>query len=333
MRPLPLPPKQPLQQPRLFPVEKLLIAVAILLLVAGIVLFALTRTSNPATSQKPHPPKANSTGKPQPKEPPYSFPGGKREITGYTLLALYGSPDVPQLGLLGEQPVDATIARAKTMAAEHQPLTTKRIYPCLEIITTIAAGEPTDNGDYSRELDIEKIKPWVDAAKAAGVYVVLDLQPGHSSFLTQAKQYVQLLRQPHVGLALDPEWRLKPNEKHLEHIGSVSADEVNTTSTWLADLAKRNNLPQKIFLLHQFRLDMLEDREHIDTTRKELSFVVQMDGQGTQNVKQATWRAMQNGFPAGMQLGWKNFIDEDKPMLTPTETMQISPQPVYISYQ
>ncbi|MGB4758989.1 MAG: hypothetical protein WBP26_02940 [Candidatus Saccharimonadales bacterium] len=328
-----LPPKQPLKQPRLLPLEKLLITVTILLVAVGVILFVFTRADTAQTSAEPQHANQKQHKKPQPQEPAYTFPGGKRELTNYTLVALYGSPEVPQLGILGEQDVDATIGRAKSMAAEYQPLTTKPIYPCLEIITTIAAGEPTSNGDYSRELDAEKIKPWVDAAKAAGVYVVLDLQPGRSDFLSQAKQYESLLKQPHVGLALDPEWRLQPNEMHLTHIGSVAAEEVNATSTWLADLAKTHNLPQKVFLLHQFRLDMLENREHIDTSREELSFIVQMDGQGAQNVKQDTWRAMQNGFPAGMKLGWKNFTDEDKPMLSPPETMQIVPQPVYISYQ
>ena len=56
---------------------------------------------------------------------------------------------------------------------------------------------------------------------------MLDLQPGRTDFLTQAKLYAELLKQPHVGLALDPEWRLKPDQVHLVQIGSVSAEEIN----------------------------------------------------------------------------------------------------------
>ncbi len=68
--------------------------------------------------------------------------------------------------------------------------------------------------DYSSETEIGVLRPYVDAAKAAGIYVVLDLQPGRTDFLTQAKRYAELLAEPHVGLALDPEWRLKPNQRH-----------------------------------------------------------------------------------------------------------------------
>ena len=42
------------------------------------------------------------------------------------------------------------------------------------------------------------------------MYVVLDLQPGYTDFLAQAQRYEEFLAQPHVGLALDPEWRLAP---------------------------------------------------------------------------------------------------------------------------
>jgi hypothetical protein len=31
--------------------------------------------------------------------------------------------------------------------------------------------------------------------------------------------------------------------------------------------------------------------------------------------------------------GWKNFIDEDRPMLDPAQTMQVSPDIVFVSYQ
>src|SRR5699024_10280915 len=120
-----------------------------------------------------------------------------------------------------------------------------------EIITTLASSEAGADGDYSTELDPEALREWVDAAGEAGVYVVLDLQPGTSDFLSQAKRYEDLLTQSHVGLALDAEWRLQPGQKHLEQIGSVSAEEINETAQWLADLTAEHDLPQKALILHQ----------------------------------------------------------------------------------
>lgn len=259
--------------------------------------------------------------------------GGRTLLPNYRLVALYGSPDEPALGVLGEQPVAATLDRVKALAAEYQPQTQQKVMPALEIITTVAAAEATEDGDFSRERSIADLRPWIDAAEKAGVYVVLDLQPGHSDFLSQAKLYEPLLKRPHVGLALDPEWRLQPGQKHMEQIGSVGIAEVNQTAAWLADLTKQHDLPQKLLLLHQFRIDMLPDRAGLDTARSELAYLVQMDGHGSRQQKQETWAALLQDAPQGLRFGWKNFYDEDEAMLSPAETMQVSPQPWFVSYQ
>src|SRR5690606_34343336 len=237
------------------------------------------------------------------------------------------------LGLLGEQDLDASIARAKAFAGEYQVLTDEPVVPAFEIIVTIASAGAGDDGQYSRRLPPESFVPWVEAARDAGVYVVLDLQPGRTDFLTQAKQYEALLRYPNVGLALDPEWRLEPDQVHLRQIGSVGIDEVNTVVTWLADLTREHALPQKLLVLHQFSLRMISERERLDTSRDELSLMIHVDGQGTQPAKQGTWRTLRAGAP-DVWWGWKNFVDEDLPMLTPTQTYeQVDPLPQLVTYQ
>ena len=118
----------------------------------------------------------------------------------------------------------------------------------------------------------------------------------------------------------------------MRDIGQVSAEEVNRVATWLAELTRLHNLPQKLFVLHQFRLDMLPDREHI-AVPPELALVVQMDGFGPQEIKLETWAFVTADAPAGAYFGWKNFFDEDEPMRTPAETVAIQPTAVFISYQ
>jgi hypothetical protein len=265
------------------------------------------------------------------------LPGGGRTIFGANqrmYVALYGHPSTSALGLLGEQGTAATIRRAKTYAARYDPYTKKKVVPALEVIATIASASAGRDGDYSTETPVATLRPLVKAAKTAGVYIVLDLQPGRTDFLTQAKRYSSLLAQPHVGLALDPEWRLKPNQRHLRQIGSVSAAEINRVSAWLSSFTAARKLPQKMLLLHQFRLSMIRDRKRLNTKYPELAFVVQMDGQGSQSAKQETWRALRMDAPPRIHFGWKNFIDEDSPMLTPKQTMtRVKPQPVWVSYQ
>jgi hypothetical protein len=65
----------------------------------------------------------------------------------------------------------------------------------------------------------------------------------------------------------------------------------------------------------------------------ELKTVIQMDGNGSQQAKDDTWRTITAAPPAEINFGWKNFYDEDHPMLGPDATMQHVPQPWYVSYQ
>jgi hypothetical protein len=251
---------------------------------------------------------------------------------GRLLVAIYGHPGDANLGVLGEQPLESALQTARDVAGQYSSISSATVVPTLEIIATVASSEAGADGDYSLESSLDHIRPWVDAAAAADFYVVLDLQPGHTDFLTQAMRYEELLSQPHVGLALDPEWRLAPGERHLRDIGQVSADEVNRVAAWLADLTRNHELPQKLLLLHQFRIDMLPDRANI-RVEPELALVVQMDGLGPQEVKLQTWQAITAAAPAGTHFGWKNFYDEDSPLRSPADTLGLVPAPVYISYQ
>ena len=255
-------------------------------------------------------------------------------LPGKLYVALYGHPGSSALGVLGEQGVEETIARAKRLAADYEAAGSGvPVVPTLEIITTVASSALGD-GDYSDESELDHVRPLVEAAGREGVYVVLDLQPGYDDFLTQARMYEELLALPHVGLALDPEWRLEPGERHMRQIGRVSADEVNCVVTWLADLTRDRELPQKMLLLHQFKTFMLEDRDRIDLSRDELSVVTQMDGHGPpRHEARDLGRSCARAPATGMRWGWKNFYDEDTPMLTPAQTLAVEPTPVFVSYQ
>lgn len=260
--------------------------------------------------------------------------GGQLVFDSKRYIALYGSPVTPALGLLGEQDVEATIARAAQFARLYQPLTEDTTVPALEIIVTVASNSAGDDGNYSNEWDSSTFVPLIEAAAAAGQYVVLDFQPGRSTFLSQVQQYEDLLAYPNVGIALDPEWRLTDDQVHLEQIGSVSAAEINEVVTYLADFVRERTLPQKVIVLHQFQLRMITDRQALDMSRSEVALLIHADGLGSQGAKQATWRTLHEGAPEGIHWGWKNFVDEDRPMLTPEQTYaDVDPVPDFVSYQ
>lgn len=262
------------------------------------------------------------------------LPGGAQVLfPGHRLVALYGNPTTPFLGVLGQQDLPASITRAEKVAAMYRPLSRVPVVPAFEIIATVAQGSPGPDGTYSYETPLSTLAPWVHEATAAGLYVILDLQPGRANLLTQAKLYQSLLEEPDVGLALDGEWKLQPGQLPLRQIGSVSITEVNSVVRWLAALTARHHLPQKLLVLHQFRLSMISDERDLDTSNDDLAVVIHMDGQGTPSVKLQTWDAVTAAAPPGVFFGWKDFTVKDHPMLTPGETMANTPAPVMISYQ
>jgi hypothetical protein len=259
--------------------------------------------------------------------------GGQILFPGRRLVALYGHPGAPALGALGQQDLGASLARVKKAARLYRPLSTVPVVPAFEIIASVAEAHPGPDGSYSYQSPLSLLRPWVRRATAAGMYVVLDLQSGRDSLLTQAKRYKSLLASPDVGLALDPEWKLQPQQRPLQQIGSVSASEVNDVSRWLAGLTARHHLPQKLLVLHQFRLSMIGDEARLDTRHGDLAIVIHMDGQGSPRDKQRTWDAVTKAAPHGVFFGWKNFYTKDHPMLGPRDTMARAPEPVMISYQ
>ena len=258
--------------------------------------------------------------------------GGYLLFPSRRIVAMYGHTNTNALGVLGEQGPAEGVARASSIAQGYEadgiPVIT-----AFEIIATLASSAPGSDGNYSLRTAIADLRPWIDQAEQSGMYVILDLQPGRGDFLTQAKEYEELLLEPHVGLALDPEWRLKPDQFHLEQIGSVDAAEVNQVVDWLAQLVRENNLPQKLLMVHQFSHEMITNRSEIRTT-PELAVMIHMDGQGQSALKFNTYAEItRNSLDNGWWWGWKNFYDEDFPTLTPAQTLEARPVPYLVSYQ
>ncbi|CAN5868990.1 hypothetical protein BH24ACT15_BH24ACT15_18430 [soil metagenome] len=260
------------------------------------------------------------------------LPGGGRSLLpDNRLVALYGSHFTPALGVLGEQAPSQLGPRLDAIVDPYRELSDRPILPALDLIATIATASAGADGLYrSRSTDPE-IQQWLDAARANDAYLILDLQPGRSDFLTEAQAYERFLREPDVGLALDPEWRTTaPQRPGGGTIGSVSAAEINAVSAWLSDLVAEEQLPEKLLIIHNFRVDMVTDRQDV-TASEGLAVLFHMDGQGGRNVKLDSYRILRQTSP--FYNGFKIFFDEDPNPFQPAEVLNLDPVPDFISYQ
>ena len=259
--------------------------------------------------------------------------GGQLMFPGRRFVAAYGSPVTPALGILGEQGPEASVALVQRLVEQYQPFSPEPVIAAFEIIGTVASGAPGDDGNFTNEWAPEKLLPLVDAITDAGGYAVIDLQPGMADMVDQAQIFEELLKRPDVGLALDPEWKLRPGQQPGAQIGSVDAEEVNRVIDWLADLTRDSGGPQKLLILHQFSTAMITNRDQIDTSRPELAVSLHADGHGTPDLKMGTWDALRAGLSPDIWMAWKNFYDEDTPTFTPAQTMAVEPRPWFVSYQ
>ena len=266
-----------------------------------------------------------------PPRTPDAAPWPDRVFEDQRVIANYGSHVTSRLGVLGETGPEAAVTRVQAAAAPFSEPGRPAI-GAFEMIVTVAQASAGGDGNFSHPSELDGVEEWIDIAEKAGVYVILDIQPGRSDFLTESVRYESLLLRPHVGLALDPEWRMGPTQRPGQVVGQVSAAEVNQVSAWLSDLTLENDLPEKIFMIHQFQERMITNREDL-IDRPGLATVIHADGFGGRSEKQATYSRIHVDEP--FYNGFKLFIDEDRNIYQPAEVLSFTSNPVpdFVSYQ
>jgi hypothetical protein len=279
-------------------------------------------STSPHHSVSPsHPPRGRAAALPR---------GGHRILGHYRVVAYYGGPDGPALGVLGSADPD-TIAEQIIDRAQEWRGYGLPVQPAMELIASVAQAGPGPYGLYSAPIPDEAVQRYLDAAHRHKMLLVLDIQPGRGEFLPQVEHFARFLKDPSVSVALDPEWKMGPGEVPGTVIGSSSAASVLAVRDYLARVVAVNRLPDKLLVVHQFTLSMLPDRSGI-TPRRGIEVVFHADGFGTQSEKIGTWRAL--GFPGRpFGAGFKLFLRDDTALLSPDQVMQLRPRPDVITYQ
>jgi hypothetical protein len=113
-------------------------------------------------------------------------------------------------------------------------------------------------------------------------------------------------------------------------IGHVAAREVNATSAWLAQIVERGDLPQKLFVVHQFTDDMVD--EPALKPREGLATVLNVDGFGDPAVKTAKYKDFTQQSPDAYH-GFKLFYEEDTNLMSPATVKRLRPRPVLVVYE
>ena len=245
-------------------------------------------------------------------------------------MAFYGAPQDEALGALGIGTPASAAARLERAAAPYARRS-RPVLPAFELISTIAAAAPGEDGLHRIHQPPEVIDRYLRAARRAEALLLLDVQPGRGDFLSEARRLERWLREPDVGLALDPEWHVGANEVPGQVIGSVSAQDVNEVSAYVAGLVRRHDLPEKLFVVHQFTADMIEDKARV-ARRPGLAITMNVDGFGNRANKVSKYAAF-TSEAARFNDGFKLFYEEDVGLMRPRQVLALAPPPDLIVYE
>jgi hypothetical protein len=272
---------------------------------------------------------AEGTGGAAKAGPPQLPRGGRSVLPEHRVVAYYGAPQSHELGALGIGTPDAAVRRLVRQSRAYERRS-RPVLPALELIAVVAQADGGRDGSYRMRQTDAVIRRYLAAARRAKALLLLDLQPGRSDFFTETTRLEKWLAQPDVGLALDPEWRMKPGQVPGQVIGDVSAREVNATSAWLSELVRHKRLPQKLFVVHQFTEDMVDDRAL--KRRAGLDMVLNADGFGGQPEKIVKYRSFTRAAPS-FNPGFKLFYREDSDLMSPAEVLRLGPPPAFVVYE
>jgi hypothetical protein len=273
-----------------------------------------------------------------PVKDPYPVPGAILPFN--RIVAYYGNLYSNRMGALGKWPKKEMIPKllAEVKKWNEADSVIKSI-PALHYISSTAQGSPGKDGKWRFRMPSSQIDTVIKWAGEINALVFLDVQIGLSTLQAEIPLLEKYLSLPNVHLGIDPEFAMngKGGKRPGSVIGTMSADDINFVSNYLAGLVKKNNIPPKILVVHRFTQGMITDYKQIKL-HPETQIVIDMDGWGYPAKKIGTYRNWI--YPQPIQFtGFKLFYVNDteksgqKEMMSPAEVLKLKPAPIYIQYQ
>ncbi len=284
------------------------------------------------------------------------------------IVAYYGNLYSQNMGVLGEYPEEEMLKRLSVEVKKWQAADPSTpVIPALHYIAIVAQAGPGRDGLYRArmphsEIDkvvtmAQKINPATFCQKlkdenlipegssspssdevstkcGASALVFLDIQIGLSNVQTEVPLLEKYLKLPNVHLGIDPEFAMEDGEKPGTVIGSLDASDINFAAEYLAKIAKENNLPPKILIIHRFTQNMVTNYKQI-TPLEDTQVIMDMDGFGSQGSKLNTYKQYIYKQPVQFT-GFKLFYKNDTavgPILEPEDLLKLNPIPLYIQFQ
>ena len=141
--------------------------------------------------------------------------GGKSVFPQHFVVGFAGAPQAAGLGALGIGSPDDAARRLENQARPYGSLSNKKLLPVFELIATICQASPGSDGKYRFRQPDGVVRRYANEAREEKFLLMLDIQPGRSTFIEEVKHFEPWLKRSFVSVALDPEWNMGPQAASL----------------------------------------------------------------------------------------------------------------------
>jgi hypothetical protein len=260
--------------------------------------------------------------------------GGREVFPRYRLVGFSGAPGSAAFGRLGVGILDERVAEIEKVARSYRA--GREALPVLELIAVVVQRYPGRDGLYRVPIGDDVIRRYLDAARRHKALLLLNIQPGRARFVDEVHALARWLREPDVGLALDPEWAVGPGQTPGRVFGSTTGAVIDEVSAYLDGIVRADGLPQKVLVVHQLNPGIVRGFEKV-RERNGVAVVKSVDGIGSAGAKVSTWKRLVKNLPSALHPGFKLFFDEDTAgglkLMTPSQVLALRPQPEYVLYE
>ncbi|NLT55462.1 MAG: hypothetical protein GXX79_13065 [Actinomycetales bacterium] len=261
--------------------------------------------------------------------------GGRKLFPRYRLVGYSGGPGTAAFGRLGVGDIDARGREIEKLGRSYDG-DGRRILPVFELVTVVAHPRPGPDGLYRGRIDDRVIQEYLDAARRHRALLLLNIQPGRADFLDEVKALEKWLREPDVGLALDPEWAVGSGQVPGRVFGSTTGAELRPVARWVKKLVAREDLPEKALVVHRLIPKVVRRPAGIGT-HEGVAVIMSADGIGSRAQKESTWKRVVRDLPGSTHPGFKLFYEEDTEggarLMKPSQVMKLRPKPEYVLYE
>ncbi len=244
------------------------------------------------------------------------------------MVALYGAPQMGQT-ILGLRSPKGARKQLASQAAPYEEIGDRPVTEAFDLVSVFATAGGGPDGLYRTRQDEQVIEIYLEQARLAGARLILDIQPGRSTFLDEIGELREWIAQPDVDVALDPEWNVGRRGIPGRTQGQVSARQIKRVQKRLATTVADNALPPKLLLVHQFRRGSIRKRSKI-RQREGVQTVLNFDGIGSPTAKAAGYEAL---TAPRLFDGFSLFYRRDVPLLKPGSVLALEPEPDLLLYQ